>query len=88
MFSEEIGKCNINRPHFGFALEENSGTNGNHIIMVMSSFIESSVFSGAPAARRAAKRSPIIIEKGTTRMHRNRNIIIKPMQLFSFGQNG
>ena len=30
-------------------------------------------FSGAPAARRAAKRSPIIIEKGTTRMHRNRN---------------
>ena len=24
-------------------------------------------------ARRAAKRSPIIIEKGTTRMHRNRN---------------
>ena len=29
--------------------------------------------SGAPAARRAAKRSPIIIEKGTTRMHRNRN---------------
>ena len=31
------------------------------------------VDSGAPAARRAAKRSPIIIEKGTTRMHRNRN---------------
>ena len=31
------------------------------------------VHSGAPAARRAAKRSPIIIEKGTTRMHRNRN---------------
>ena len=30
-------------------------------------------YSGAPAARRAAKRSPIIIEKGTTRMHRNRN---------------
>ena len=30
-------------------------------------------FSGAPAARRAAKRSPIIIEKGTTRMHRNGN---------------
>ena len=30
-------------------------------------------FCGAPAARRAAKRSPIIIEKGTTRMHRNRN---------------
>ena len=29
--------------------------------------------SGAPAARRAAKRSPIIIEKGTTRMHRNGN---------------
>ena len=29
--------------------------------------------SGAPAAQRAAKRSPIIIEKGTTRMHRNRN---------------
>ena len=29
--------------------------------------------SGALAARRAAKRSPIIIEKGTTRMHRNRN---------------
>ena len=29
--------------------------------------------SGAPAARRAAKRNPIIIEKGTTRMHRNRN---------------
>ena len=29
--------------------------------------------SGAPAARRAAKRSPIIIGKGTTRMHRNRN---------------
>ena len=29
--------------------------------------------SGAPAARRTAKRSPIIIEKGTTRMHRNRN---------------
>ena len=24
-------------------------------------------------ARRAAKRSPIIIEKGTTRMHRNRS---------------
>ena len=33
----------------------------------------SSVYSGAPAARRAAKRSPIIIEKGTTRMHRNGN---------------
>ena len=31
-------------------------------------------YSGAPAARRAAKRSPIIIEKGTTRMHRNRNL--------------
>ena len=31
------------------------------------------LISGAPAARRAAKRSPIIIEKGTTRMHRNRN---------------
>ena len=31
------------------------------------------VISGAPAARRAAKRSPIIIEKGTTRMHRNGN---------------
>ena len=31
------------------------------------------IISGAPAARRAAKRSPIIIEKGTTRMHRNRN---------------
>ena len=30
-------------------------------------------YSGAPAARRAAKRSPIIIEKGTTRMQRNRN---------------
>ena len=30
-------------------------------------------YSGAPTARRAAKRSPIIIEKGTTRMHRNRN---------------
>ena len=30
-------------------------------------------FSRAPAAQRAAKRSPIIIEKGTTRMHRNRN---------------
>ena len=29
--------------------------------------------SRAPAARRAAKLSPIIIEKGTTRMHRNRN---------------
>ena len=29
--------------------------------------------SGAPVARGAAKRSPIIIEKGTTRMHRNRN---------------
>ena len=29
--------------------------------------------SGAQAARRAAKRSPLIIEKGTTRMHRNRN---------------
>ena len=29
--------------------------------------------SGAPAARRAAKRSPIIIEKGTTCMHRNGN---------------
>ena len=26
-------------------------------------------YSGAPAARRAAKRSPIIIEKRTTRMH-------------------
>ena len=32
-----------------------------------------SVYSGAPAAQRAAKRSPIIVEKGTTRMHRNRN---------------
>ena len=31
------------------------------------------IFSGAQAARRAAKRSPIIIEKGTTRMHKNRN---------------
>ena len=30
-------------------------------------------YSGAPAARRAARRSPIIIEKGTTRMHRNGN---------------
>ena len=30
-------------------------------------------YSGAPAAQRAAKRSPIIIENGTTRMHRNRN---------------
>ena len=29
--------------------------------------------SGAPAARRAAKRNPIIIEKGTTRMYKNRN---------------
>ena len=29
--------------------------------------------SGAPAAQRTAKQSPIIIEKGTTRMHRNRN---------------
>ena len=31
------------------------------------------ISSGAPAAQRAAKRSPIIIEKGTTRMHRKRN---------------
>ena len=31
------------------------------------------IYSGAPAARRAAKRSPIIIEKGTTRVHRNGN---------------
>ena len=31
------------------------------------------IISGAPAARRVAGRSPIIIEKGTTRMHRNRN---------------
>ena len=30
-------------------------------------------YSGAPGAQRDAKRSPIIIEKGTTRMHRNRN---------------
>ena len=29
--------------------------------------------SGAPAARRAAKRNPIIIEKGTTRMYKKRN---------------
>ena len=35
--------------------------------------ISSQFYSGALAARRAAKRSPIIIEKGTTRMHRNRN---------------
>ena len=35
--------------------------------------VNSTINSGAPAARRAAKRSPIIIEKGTTRMHRNRN---------------
>ena len=34
---------------------------------------EYSVVSGAPAAWRAAKWSPIIIEKGTTCMHRNRN---------------
>ena len=36
-------------------------------------FLTTRYNSGAPAARRAAKRSPIIIEKGTTRMHRNRN---------------
>ena len=39
----------------------------------MNSRIRTPFYSGAPAARRAAKRSPIIIEKGTTRMHRNRN---------------
>ena len=39
-------------------------------------------FSGAPAAQRAAKRSPIIIEKGTTCMHKNRN----PYTLFTNGR--
>ena len=33
----------------------------------------SSIYSGAPASRRTDKRSAIIIEKGTTRMHKNRN---------------
>ena len=41
--------------------------------LISSNGFRRSVYSGAPAARRAAKRSPIIIEKGTTRMHRNRN---------------
>ena len=46
----------------------------NHLKFLNSSEnIKSCFDSGAPAAQRAAKRSTIIIEKGTTCMHRNRN---------------
>ena len=49
------------RAHFFFFSHTNRPSQVNNI------------FSGAPAAPRAAKRSPSSIEKETTRMHRNRN---------------
>ena len=46
----------------------------NHLkFLISSENIKSCFDSGAPAAWRAAKQSTIIIEKGTTCMHRNRN---------------